>query len=206
MQRDGCVQIVLEDTRKISVPDTMFTLSTVTEVVHVQDYIPSVIEPSFGISRVLYSLLEHCFWQRPDDAQRCVLSFPPLMAPIKCLVAPIMAQGMFTAHVEEIAAALKKRDLSVQVDLSSVSLGKKYARNDEIGIPFSITVDHRTLKDDTVTIRERDSTKQIRVAVSDVPNLVRGMVYDADSALDRSWDAVSLRYEAVSETLADLQL
>lgn len=190
---DKCYEVELEEGRRVKVPSDMFTIQKVTEVSHVREYIPSVIEPSFGIGRIMYSLLEHVFWTRPEDEQRCVLSFPPLVAPTKCLVAPIMNQDIFTDAVESIAATLRRKEISVQVDQSSTTLGKKYARNDEIGIPFSVTVDHRTLEDKTVTIRDRDSTRQIRVAMAQVPDLMRSLVLE-----DATWADAMAQYEQVT--------
>ena len=73
-----------------------------TTKVSIDEYTPSVIEPSFGIGRILYSLLEHSFWTREADEQRAVLSFKPLIAPIKCLVAPLSNKTEFDPLVEEI--------------------------------------------------------------------------------------------------------
>lgn len=77
-------------------------VKTVVTKVSIDEYTPSVIEPSFGIGRILYSLLEHSFWVREADEQRAVLSFKPLMAPIKCLVAPLSNKPEFDPIVEEI--------------------------------------------------------------------------------------------------------
>merc|ERR1712176_417840 len=124
---------------------------------------PSVIEPSFGIGRILYSLLEHNFYIREEDEQRCVMKFNPLVAPYKVAVLPISSNEECNAMVDEIANHLLEEEVRVRVDKSSAALGRRYARSDELGVPFALTIDFQTLKDDTVTLRERDSMQQIRL-------------------------------------------
>ena len=70
----------------------------------VYEFTPNVIEPSFGIGRILYSLIEHCYWPRPEDKQRGVLSFPALIAPTKVLVCPLSNQPEFQPIVRQICA------------------------------------------------------------------------------------------------------
>lgn len=192
--------IELDDCRKIKLPSSMFTIQKVSETCHTREYIPSVIEPSFGIGRIIWSLFEHAFWTRSEDDQKTVLSLPAFIAPTKCLIAPIMSQDIFSDAVEDIAASLRKKEVSCQVDQSGTSLGKKYARNDEIGVPFSITVDHRTLQDQTVTIRERDSTFQIRIEISQLPDIMRSLIQQDDGI---TWQEALLRYEVVAPTVTD---
>lgn len=90
----------------------------------------------------------------------------PSIAPVKCSVIPLVVNNRdFRPYVTRISNALTVLGLSNKVDDVGQSIGKRYARTDEIGIPFGITVDYDTLKDDTVTVRERDSMSQIRVPV-----------------------------------------
>ncbi|CAO3669044.1 unnamed protein product [Rhizopus microsporus] len=133
---------------------------TVTE--HVREYTPNVIEPSFGIGRILYALLEHSWWVREDDEARNVLSFPPIVAPFKCCVLPLSGNAVFEPFVRKFSRELRQAGISTRTDDSKASIGRRYARNDELGIPYAITIDFDTVKDNTVTLRERDSTKQIR--------------------------------------------
>ncbi|RCI01834.1 Glycine--tRNA ligase 1, mitochondrial [Rhizopus stolonifer] len=135
-------------------------LGTVTE--HVREYTPNVIEPSFGIGRILYSLLEHSWWVREDDEARNVLSFPPVVAPFKCCLLPLSGNAVFEPFVRKYSRALRQAGVSLRTDDSKASIGRRYARNDELGIPFAITIDFETVENDTVTLRERDSTNQIR--------------------------------------------
>jgi hypothetical protein len=133
----------------------------------VREYTPNVIEPSFGLGRIMYSLLEHVWWFREGDEQRSVLSFPAVVAPTKALILPISNNDDFSPFVKQISNSLRRKGVSNKVDESSASIGKRYARSDEIGTPFAVTVDFQTLSDKTVTLRERDSLKQIRESVSD---------------------------------------
>ncbi|VDM53927.1 unnamed protein product [Angiostrongylus costaricensis] len=114
--------------------------------VHVEEITPSVIEPSFGIGRVMYAILEHSFRQREGDEQRTFLALRPLVAPIKCSVLPISANERLNPIIEAVREELSKHDLSYRVDDSAGSIGRRYARTDEIGIPFGVTVDFESEK------------------------------------------------------------
>ena len=155
----------------------MLTWTKTSKKVSEIKFTPSVIEPSFGMGRILYSLLEHSFYQREGDEQRIVMKFKPAVAPNKCAVLPISSSPEVNAIVDEIAADLMESDLSTRVDKSTAALGRRYARADELGVPFAVTVDFDTLKDDTVTVRERDSMVQIRLAKSEVTRLMFDIVH-----------------------------
>jgi glycyl-tRNA synthetase len=155
----------------------MVTWTKSTKKVFEVKYTPSVIEPSFGIGRILYSLLEHSFYQRDGDEQRCVMRFKPAVAPDKCAVLPISANDECCTVVDAIAADLMESDLSTRVDKSSAALGRRYARADELGCPFAVTVDFETLKDRTVTLRERDSMKQVRMPQDEVTPVIWKLVH-----------------------------
>ncbi|CEG68654.1 Glycine--tRNA ligase 1, mitochondrial [Rhizopus azygosporus] len=144
---------------------------TVTE--HVREYTPNVIEPSFGIGRILYSLLEHSWWVREDDEARNVLSFPPVVAPFKCCVLPLSGNAVFEPFVRKFSRELRQAGISTRTDDSKASIGRRYARNDELGIPYAITIDFDTVKDNTITLRERDSTKQIRDTFENILKILR---------------------------------
>lgn len=155
----------------------MFTYTKAKKVVHEVKFTPSVIEPSFGMGRILYSLLEHSFYQRDTEDKRCVMRFRPEVAPHKCAVLPISSSAEMNAVVDEIASELMDSDLSTRVDKSTASLGRRYARSDEIGVPFAVTIDFDTLKDGSVTLRERDSCVQIRLPKDDVTSLIFNFVH-----------------------------
>lgn len=156
----------------------MLTYTRATKKVHEIKYTPSVIEPSFGMGRILYSLLEHSFYQRDGDEQRCVMKFPPAVAPTKCAVLPLSnSEDLLNPIVHTIAASLMDMDLATRVDCSSTTVGRRYARADEMGVPFTCTVDFQTAEDQTVTLRERDSTQQIRISQNEVTALIYDMCH-----------------------------
>lgn len=177
--------------KEFEIDSDIVKIEKVTKKVHVEEYTPSVIEPSFGLGRIFYALMEHVFWTREGDENRSVLSFSPIIAPVKCLILPLSHDEKFIPFINELKSLLTKKFISCQVDDSSASIGKRYARNDEIGIPFALTVDLDTPKDNTVTIRERDSTSQVRVPISEVPFIIEGL-----ASAQKTWDQVQAEYPA----------
>lgn len=143
--------------------------------VHVEEIIPSVIEPSFGIGRIFYALLENSFRVREDDDKRTFFSLPTVVAPIKVSVLPLSNKQEFVPFTTQLADALTELNLSVKIDDSTGSIGRRYARTDEIAIPLGITVDFDTVNKvpHTVTLRERDSTQQVRMPIEDVPLTIK---------------------------------
>lgn len=137
---------------------------------------PSVIEPSFGIGRIIYCLLEHSYRVRENDEKRNWLALAPLIAPVKCSVLPLSNKSSdlerFEPFLTQLERGLTQNGVSFKRDDSSVAIGRRYARTDEIAIPFGLTVDFETLKDNTATLRERNSTSQIRTNLSELPVLV----------------------------------
>ena len=171
----------------------MVTWTKASKKIHEEKFTPSVIEPSFGMGRILYSLLEHCFYKRENDEQRCVMKFNPQVAPNKCAVLPLSSDAKMNAAVDKIAASLTENDLSTRVDKSTASLGRRYARCDEVGVPFAVTCDFETLENDTVTLRERDSTVQVRVPVTDVTKIIFDFVHSRVT-----WDEIMKKYPVVT--------
>ncbi|KAL4966043.1 uncharacterized protein BDV14DRAFT_189122 [Aspergillus stella-maris] len=176
----------LENEGKISKDLVNIVRRTRTE--NIREYIPNVIEPSFGIGRILYSLLEHAYWHRPSDPARGVLSLPISIAPTKVLIVPLSTHPAFAPLTATMSEALRDEGISCRTDESSASIGKRYARNDELGIPLGITVDFDSVKNGTVTLRERDSTKQVRASQEDILRAVRGLVAGLEI-----WDSVFSR-------------
>jgi glycyl-tRNA synthetase len=159
----GSAQLVLADGRSVEIPAAVARFEMKTKEISGAAFFPGVIEPSFGIGRVIYSLLEHSYWVREgDDEKRAVLSLPALIAPYKCAVLPLMSQDRFAPFTLRLRDLLRRGGLSCRVDDSSVSIGRRYARMDEVGVPFAVTIDFTTFEDDSVTLRERDSTSQVR--------------------------------------------
>lgn len=151
----------------------------------IREFTPNVIEPSFGLGRILYILLEHSFWSREQDVERGVLSLPPIIAPTKVLIVPLSAREEFDPLVREVSLKLRKAGVYSRVDDSNTSIGKRYARNDELGTPFGLTLDFASVQKRTMTLRERDTTGQligdIDQVISVVTDLVQGNITWADA-------------------------
>jgi glycyl-tRNA synthetase len=163
-----------------------------TKKVYEVKFTPSVIEPSFGMGRILHALLEHSFYTRDGDEQRVVMRFNPRVAPNKVVVLPISSGNETSDVVDAIAADFMDSDISTRVDKSSASLGRRYSRADEIGVPFAVTVDFDTLKDNTVTLRDRDTCLQLRVPRDDLTPLLLSFVHGK-----MNWEKASSKYPTV---------
>ncbi|KNE62281.1 glycine-tRNA ligase [Allomyces macrogynus ATCC 38327] len=194
LAKSGAAMVATPDGAQHKLDATLVTVERVTIKEHVREYTPNVIEPSFGVGRILSSLLEHTFYSRPEDAARGVLSLPPCMAPIKALIVPLSNNTAFSPLIHDLRQQLRRRGLATRVDDSASSIGKRYARNDELGTPFALTVDFQSVKDNTVTLRERDSTKQIREPVATIINLVDQLVNG-----ETTWDQVIKKYKVFTE-------
>jgi len=132
--------------------------------------VPHVIEIAFGVDRPFYALLDLAFSRRDIDAQRTVLSLPNKIAPIQIVVFPLIKKDGLPEKAKEVLLAIK--EFRTYYDESG-SIGKRYSRLDAIGVPYCITIDHDTLKDNAVTVRERDSLKQDRIKIAELAELLR---------------------------------
>jgi glycyl-tRNA synthetase len=124
--------------------------------------VPHVLELSFGVDRNVWALLDLSY----TKGERVVLRLPVQVAPVPVAVFPLVNKDGLPERAEALYADLRKRITAFYDD--SGSIGRRYARMDEIGTPFSVTVDHETLEGKGVTLRERDSQKQIRVKEGDL--------------------------------------
>ncbi|OMO87208.1 Glycyl-tRNA synthetase / glycine--tRNA ligase [Corchorus capsularis] len=160
--------------KNVVIKKNMVSISKEKKKEHQRVFTPSVIEPSFGIGRIIYCLFEHSFYTRPSkagDEQLNVFRFPPLVAPIKCTVFPLVQNQQYEDIAKVISKSLTAAGISHKIDITGTSIGKRYARTDELGVPFAITVD--STKD--VTIRERDSKLQIRVDVEEAASVIKSV-------------------------------
>jgi len=176
--------------KDVVITKKMVSISMEKKLEHQRVFTPSVIEPSFGIGRIIYCLFEHSFYTRPsksEEEQLNVFRFPPLVAPIKCTVFPLVKNQEFDAAAKVIAKALTTAGISHIIDTTAISIGRRYARTDEIGVPFAVTVDSTT----NVTIRERDSKEQIRVDINEVASVVKQLTEGQST-----WADVSAKYPA----------
>jgi glycyl-tRNA synthetase len=131
-------------------------------------FIPYVVEPSLGSDRLVYVALEYAYKRKED---RAILSFPRDIAPLQLGVYPLVSKDGLPAKALELNKLLVDEGFATEYDEAG-SIGRRYARADEIGMPLGITVDYETLEDNTVTIRNRDSWKQVRSPISDLPTLL----------------------------------
>ncbi|CDK24434.1 unnamed protein product [Kuraishia capsulata CBS 1993] len=165
----------------VEIGQDLIKIEEKTHVEHVREYTPNVIEPSFGIGRILYAIFEHTFWARPGSESRCVLSLPPLVAPTKVLLVPLSTNDRLSPITKKVSKILRSHQIPFKIDDSSASIGKRYARNDELGTPFGVTIDFDSVDDGSVTLRERDSTKQVRGAIDDVVLAIKNITYNGVS-------------------------
>ncbi|CAI5996818.1 unnamed protein product [Closterium sp. NIES-64] len=196
LEADGKVEYTpCGGSQAFSLSKEMVAISKEKKKLQGQSFTPSVIEPSFGIGRIIYCIYEHSFYSRPSaDEARTVFRFTPLVAPIKCTVFPLVQRGDLEKVAQEASAGLTKGGVANKIDTTGTTIGKRYARTDELGCPFAITVDGQTLEDGTVTLRERDSTAQVRIHKDEVASVVRQL---ADGLL--VWTDVQSKYPAVAQ-------
>lgn len=189
----GPTKITVDDAEYEITPD-MYSMSVVMEKVSVERYMPSVIEPSFGVGRIMYGLLEHCYEIRDGVEDRCVLKLPPVMAPYKASILPLSNKPELCAVAQDMRLDLIGMDLACEVDASNASIGKRYARADELGTPFGVTVDFESLTDNTVTVRDRDTMTQVRVKCEEVAELIQSLCRNTRA---RTWADVYAKYPQV---------
>ncbi|PPQ90157.1 hypothetical protein CVT25_012468 [Psilocybe cyanescens] len=205
----GKAVITSSEGNEFEVTPEVLTIELKTLKQSIREYTPNVIEPSFGLGRILYTLLEHSFWSREKDVERGVLSLPPLVAPTKVLIVPLSAREEFDPLVKEVCASpsqpqiltllltasfifvslvplgwsqllaskLRKAGIFSRVDDSNTSIGKRYARNDELGTPFGVTLDFASVQNKTMTLRERDTMDQRIGPIDEVIAVVTELVF-----------------------------
>jgi glycyl-tRNA synthetase len=137
-------------------------------------FTPHVIESSVGIGRMLMAVLTDAYHEEEINGEkRIVLKLKPSLAPVKVAVSPLLKnKPELVKLAKKVYNDLKKEYGAVMWD-DNGNIGKRYRRQDEIGTPYCVTIDFDTLKDDTVTIRNRDTTKQTRVKVSDLSKTIK---------------------------------
>ena len=131
-------------------------------------FTPHVIEPSFGLDRLFYVTLEYAYGVRDG---RTVLSLPRDVAPIQVAVYPLVSRDGLPEKARAVYHLLLGEGFDVEYDEAG-SIGRRYARADEVGIPLTITVDYQTMQDETVTIRDRDTWRQVRNEIRKIPEIL----------------------------------
>jgi glycyl-tRNA synthetase len=131
-------------------------------------YRPWVIEPAAGVDRAMLAFMLDAYDEDVvENEERIVLRLDPRLAPIKAAVYPLLRKGGQPEKAQEVLRMLK-RHFTAAYDQAG-SIGRRYRRQDEVGTPFGITIDHQTMEDDTVTLRDRDSTEQVRFKIAALP-------------------------------------
>ena len=135
-----------------------------------EKFVPHVIEPSFGVERALMAVLSSAYREdEQNDSKRVYLALPEHLAPVKFAVSPLLKnKPELVEKAREIYANLSKKNPGRVMWDDNGNIGKRYRRQDEIGTPHCVVVDFQTLEDDTVTVRERDTTEQRRVKVEEL--------------------------------------
>jgi glycyl-tRNA synthetase len=148
----------------------MIIRKTVEEKITGEKFIPHVIEPSFGTDRIVFVTLEHSYKER--DGRR-ILSLPRDIAPVQVSVFPLVERDEELKKLAwKVYTTLTLEGFTAIYD-DSANIGKRYARSDEIGVPFAVTIDYTSLDDNTVTVRDRDTWHQVRVNINRLPRLIR---------------------------------
>jgi len=158
--------------REFKVPVSAVEVRVIEEKVAGRKFIPHVVEPSFGAERLVLMVLDHAY---AEEEGRVVLKVPPHVAPIKLAVFPLVAKEPLVSIAKELFSKALAEGIPAIYD-DSGSIGRRYARADEVGVPYAVTVDYQTLEDKTVTIRERDTRAQVRVSLSEVVSKIRELV------------------------------
>jgi glycyl-tRNA synthetase len=184
LEKDGITVVI--DGEEITVPSDVVEFAEETVKVSGETVVPHVIEPSYGIDRILYCAMEHAFDEEmvtanendenPEEEERIVLRFKSEVAPVQVAVLPLLTRSELITPAKEIVMQVRERGLLVSYD-DSGTIGRRYRRNDEIGTPYSITIDFQSLDDKTVTIRDRDTMKQVRAPIEGLPDLIYDLVY-----------------------------
>ena len=130
-------------------------------------FLPHVVEPSFGLDRLVYVALEYAYTQKK---KRTLLSLSRELAPIQMGVFPLVSKDGLPEKAEEVYQTLIQEGFTADLDESG-SIGRRYARADEIGTLLGVTIDYQTLEDGTVTIRDRDTWRQVRSEIANLPEL-----------------------------------
>jgi len=178
--KDGKLVITVNG-EKIEIGSDLFEVVRVKEKVAGKRVVPHVIEPSCGLDRIFYSVLEHAY-DYDEKEGYTVLHIKPEIAPIKVAVFPLMEKDGLDDIARDIYEKLQLSGLNSLYD-GAGTIGKRYARMDEVGTPFCITVDYESMEGDTkgtVTIRDRDSRDQKRIRIDDAERVIRSLMAGAD--------------------------
>ncbi|MEM1923591.1 MAG: glycine--tRNA ligase [Pyrobaculum sp.] len=177
---EGKKEVIFSD---IVITSDMVYLKTEKRKTDLEKFVPHVVEPSFGLDRILYVVLEHAV---VEEGGRVYLKLPPEIAPVSVCVLPIVKKEEYVKIGRSLVKRLALEGFAVHYD-DEGTIGSRYAACDEIGTPLAVTIDEKTPVDHTVTIRNRDDKRQVRVKIEDVPQFVTLVIrgHSFDQALER---------------------
>ena len=159
-------ELELSDGKRFVIEETMVQRSSENIVINGEYFTPHVIEPAFGIDRIIWHILDHNFLEIEKEGESyAILSLSSAVSPYDIAIFPLFDKDGMDVMAREIFSSIKSETGIIANLDTSGSIGRRYARADEIGTPWAATIDHQSLKDKTVTIRRRDDQKQIRVGV-----------------------------------------
>lgn len=167
---------VVVDGEEYFIPSDLFEIREETVEVRGEEIMPHVIEPSYGIDRILYCALEHAYDEEEVEGEiRRILHFPPPIAPVQVAVFPLVNRDGLEEIARSVTKDLTTHNILTQYD-DNGAIGRRYRRQDEIGTPYAVTVDYDTLEDRTVTLRDRDSMEQVRLPTDALYATLEGLI------------------------------
>ncbi len=170
-------------------PDMVFVKEERRKI-FTEKFVPHVVEPSFGVDRLVYVTLEHAY--REIDG-KVLLRLPPDIAPIKVAVLPIVRKSPYVEIGRRVFGDLSRVGIRAVYD-DDGSIGSRYARYDALGVPYAITIDEQTINDGTVTIRDRDTKAQVRIPLD-------GLIEVLQKAIERKWGIADIAREYGREVI-----
>ena len=165
--KDTPFELLLEDGTSVTIEEEMVQIRRVQKTITGEWHTPHVIEPAFGLDRIIWHLLDHSLdiTEKEGDPYS-ILRIHPSIAAFDCVVLPLHTKGEMVDYAERIMSIIHStKGLHGYIDAFGKSIGRRYARADEIGVPWAITIDGQSLQDETVTLRRRDDQSQTRVEV-----------------------------------------
>ena len=165
-------KFVVELDKTYEVPEELLIFEDVEEEINGEKIIPHVIEPSFGIDRIVYSVLLHSFHTAENEDDKDYFKFAKSIAPVQLGIFPLVNKEGPREIAIDLTEKLRSHGFTVEYDASG-TIGKRYARADEIGIPLAITVDFESLEDNQVTVRDRDTEQQERIAIDSLEDYLK---------------------------------
>jgi len=172
---DFPIELALSDGTSVSIESSMVEEKRIQSTEHGEWFLPHVVEPAFGIDRILWHLIDHAYEETEKGGDvYIVLRLKETIAPIDVAVLPLMEKDGLGQMAETIHRQLCATSGLASYYDGSGSIGRRYARADEVGVPWAVTVDHDSLADGTVTVRRRDDGVQVRVLPADLANHLSG--------------------------------